>query len=40
MEPCCPGCGRIFEPQEFQELLQKEKEQLSQKREGLPEATR
>jgi predicted methyltransferase len=39
MEPCCPGCGRVLEPQEFQELLQKKK-LLAKKREGFPEAAK
>ncbi|MGQ9687724.1 MAG: hypothetical protein ACUVXF_02890 [Desulfobaccales bacterium] len=32
MEPCCPGCGRVFTPEEFQELLRRKKERLKQKR--------
>jgi hypothetical protein len=40
MEPCCPGCGRVLEPQEFQELLQKKKELVTKKRGGFPEAAK
>jgi hypothetical protein len=38
MEPCCPGCGRVLEPQEFQALLQQKKKRHNEKGEASPEA--